>query len=70
MKFRGNVIAAVISLVVFLGFAAAGGICLATGFAELVQNSDVINNVGDLIEYVDDFSFHIDLNGVNMEEDA
>ncbi len=70
MKFRGNVTAAVISLVVFLGFAVAGGVCLASGFTELVQNSDVINNFGDLVEFVDDFSFNIDLNGVNMDEDA
>lgn len=70
MKFRGNVTAAVISLVIFLAFAVAGGVCLASGFTELVQNSDVINNFGDLVDYVDDFSFNIDLNGVNIDEDA
>lgn len=61
MKIRGNVTGAVVSLAVFLAFAIAGGICLAAGFGELVANSDVINNVNDLVEYVDDFSLNVNV---------
>ena len=66
MKYRNNVTGAVISLAIFLAFAVAGGICLAVGFAELVANSDTINTVHDIVEYVDDFSFNVNI-GDNTE---
>lgn len=64
MKIRGIVTGALISLAVFLAFAIAGGVCLAAGFGELVNNSGVIETADDLFEYIDNYvdDFSMDLN--------
>ncbi len=64
MKFKGTLTAALTSLAIFFAFAVAGGICLATGFGEYASNSEFINNVNDLYNYVEQYVDDFDNNSI------
>lgn len=62
MKFKGNLIGAGICLAIFLAFAIAGGICLASGFAEIASNPEIMGELQDVVESFGDYNF-VDFDG-------
>lgn len=65
MKFKGTITVALTSLAIFFAFAVAGGICLASGFREYAGNSELINDVGDLFHYVEQYADDFDTDGIS-----
>ena len=61
MKFKGNLIGALISLAIFLGCAIAGGICLAAGIGDLAQDPEIISSVESVFENIGDFDLNVNL---------
>ncbi len=57
MRYRTTVTVALTSFAIFLALVVAGGICVASGFADYAKNSGVVDSVKDVLDYVSDFDF-------------